>query len=125
MAKDDVLDEVEQCIDEQMLSDKGEQPLQDEKTSVGSKMTYCRKILRFSRKEMADIFDISPTTLSNYERDRSAPPLKLLLIYSRYFEIPMADFVDDFLTIEEFSVKYCIFHFIKFKTVYKYVNHKN
>ena len=36
----------------------------------------------------------------------------------------MEDFVDDFLSLEEFTVKYCIFHFIKFKTMYK-IAHKN
>lgn len=124
MSKEDMINEIDKSIDEEIFIDEKRQPESDVKTSIGAKLYYCRKVLHFARKEMADIFEISPSTLSNYEKDVSSPPLKLLLIYAKYFEIPMEDFVDDFLSLEEFTVKYCIFHFIKFKTMYKIAHKK-
>lgn len=124
MEKDTVLDEIEKCIDEEKMEGRVIDTECEEETSIGRKMTYCRKILGFTRKEMADIFETSPRKLSNYEKDISNPPLTTLLLYSKYFEIPMEDFVDDFVTMKEFSINYCIFHFIKFKTIYKFIHKK-
>ena len=126
----DVLDEMEACIDESVKWLEAEAKIKaeeendtelEEKTSVGSKMAYCRHILRFSLKEMADIFEIPPHHLWYYESDFVVPPLNTLLSYAEYFEIPMEHFVDDFVGIEEFRIKYCIFHFVKFKTIYKFM----
>ncbi|MDE5670553.1 MAG: helix-turn-helix domain-containing protein, partial [Eubacterium sp.] len=116
MSKEDMINEMDKSIAEELIINEKRKPACEEKTSIGRKMFYCREILRFTRKEMAEFLEISPSTLSNYEKDVSSPPLKLLLMYSRYFDIPMEDFVDDFFTIEEFTLKYYIFHFINFKT---------
>ncbi|MDE5604216.1 MAG: helix-turn-helix domain-containing protein [Eubacterium sp.] len=131
---EDVLDEMETCIDEtvkwleEQKKIKAEKEKNDtipeEKTSVGRKMAYCRKILRFSLEEMADIFEITPYQLLNYETDVCDPPLTTLLFYAEYFEIPMEHFVDDLFTIQRFRVDYCIFQFVKFKTIYKFFNNK-
>ena len=131
---EDVLDEMETCIDEtvkwleEQKKIKAEKEKKDtipeEKTSVGRKMAYCREILQFTRKEMAKIFEITPGQLANYEYDISKPPLNILLLYSKYFEIPMEDFVDDFVTIQQFRIDYCLFQFVKFKTIYKYIHNK-
>ena len=87
-------------------------------------MAYCREILRFSLEEMADIFEITPYQLLNYETDVCDPPLHTLLSYAEYFEIPMEHFVDDFVTIQQFRIDYCIFQFVKFKTIYKFLRNK-
>lgn len=131
---EDVLDEMEKCIDEtvkwleeleKIKAEKGEQETKpEEKTSVGRKMAYCRKILRFSLEEMAEVFDISQYQLLNYENDVCDPPLTTLLFYAEAFEIPMEHFVDDLFTIQRFRVDYCIFQFVKFKTLYKFFRNK-
>ena len=64
-------------IDEEIFIDEKRQPESDVENFNRTKLYYCRKVLHFTRKEMADIFEISPSTLSNYEKDVSSPPLKL------------------------------------------------
>ena len=124
MAEESVLDEIEKCINEEKIENVPLHTKYEKETSIGRKMAYCREILGFTRKEMADVFETSPSKLANYERDVTLPPLKLLFLYAQYFEIPMEDFVDDFISLKEFTVKYCIFHFIKFKTIYKFIHKK-
>ena len=130
---ENVLDEIEKYIDESVSwlekemktkTDEKNDAEPEEKTSVGRKMAYCREILRFSLEEMADVFEITPSQLLKYENDVCDPPLNTLLSYAEYFEIPMEHFVDDFVSIQEFRIKYCIFQFIKFKTIYKYMHKK-
>ena len=126
----DVLDEMEEYIDESVNWLKKEMKIKaeekndtefEEKTTVGRKMAYCREILRFSLEEMADVFEITAEQLSNYENDVCVPPLNTLHSYAEYFEIPMEHFADDFVSIQEFKIKYSLFQFIKFKTIYKFM----
>ena len=124
MAKNEAIEKLNKCIDEEKIEDSVIKKQTEKITSVGSKMAYCREIINFTRKEMADVFEINPRSLANYEKDISQPPLIVLFLYAKYFEIPMEDFVDDFISIEEFSVKYCLFHFIKFKVIYKFMYNK-
>ncbi|MDE6723301.1 MAG: helix-turn-helix domain-containing protein, partial [Eubacterium sp.] len=108
MAEKDAFEELNKCIDEEKIEGKVIKKGTEKITSVGTKMAYCRKIINFTRKEMADVFEINPRSLANYEKDVSPPPLTVLFLYAKYFEIPMEDFVDDFISIEEFTVKYCL-----------------
>ncbi len=55
MSKEDMINEIDKSIDEEIFIDEKRQPESDVKTSIGAKLYYCRKVLHFTRKEMADI----------------------------------------------------------------------
>lgn len=64
---------------------------------LAAKLLQIRKALGLSQKEMAKRLrhDTTDRHVSLYERDKSEPPLEVLLAYSRLANVLMNEIVDD------------------------------
>jgi len=68
---------------------------------LAEKLLQIREALGLSQREMAkrlgkkERFKITDQNISKYERDRSVPPLEVLLAYSRVANVTINNIVDD------------------------------
>ena len=67
------------------------------------KLAYCREFLGFSKKEMAEVIGVSPSTYSKYEKGISMPSVDSLYIVSIISEMSMEDFIDEDFSLEDFK----------------------
>lgn len=72
-------------------------------TLLGDKMTYCREMLHFSKKNMAFLLDVSTGTLSKYEKGLSLPSVKTLYKLSLLMDMPMDAFASDEFSMDAFK----------------------
>lgn len=86
---------------------------------LGKKLKYCRRNLNFSLIQMSVVFGMEESDLVEYEAGFEEPSLRVIRAYSANFKIPMEDFADDFLTIEQFKTKYPKSHFERFIRIFK------
>lgn len=93
--------------------------MEEEKTSIGTKLAYCRKKAGLSQEQMAEVMNVQAKTIYKYENDITEPSLKFLFYFSMFMEIPMEEFVDDYFTLDSFKYEYPKFHFGRFINDYK------
>jgi transcriptional regulator with XRE-family HTH domain len=55
--------------------------------TLGERFAYYRKKKGLSQKEAAQLMELDPYRLSNYETDRSDPPIAVLLTMSRTYHV--------------------------------------
>lgn len=106
-------------MEEMMLNEK------TEKSSLGEKMAYCRYIVEFTLEALGKYLGVDEKQLHDYELDIVEPPLKFLLKFSKCFNIPIEDLIDDDLGLEIFSCKYDTDHFLRFQAVFMAKQKKN
>jgi transcriptional regulator with XRE-family HTH domain len=74
---------------------------------LAEKLLQIREALGLSQKEMAERLNeqagvkITSKTVSNYERDKSAPYIEIVLAYSRLANVTMNQIVDDDLDLKQ------------------------
>jgi transcriptional regulator with XRE-family HTH domain len=68
---------------------------------LAEKLLQIRKALGFSQREMAEQLGnkLTHKRVSKYERDRSVPPIEVLLAYARATNVQMEQIVDDDLDL--------------------------
>lgn len=66
-------------------------------------MAYCRKLLGFSKKEMAKRLSTTPNTLTKYENNTALPSLLVVYELSQIMDIPMGTIVSDVISLDEFE----------------------
>lgn len=54
---------------------------------------YIREYSRYNQKDFANLFSITQTTLSNYERGKSEPSLTFVINVCKHFDLSLDDFV--------------------------------
>jgi transcriptional regulator with XRE-family HTH domain len=64
---------------------------------LAGKLLQIRKALGVSQHEMAERLraEVPAKHISNYERDRSVPPIEVVLAYARVANVPMDQIIDD------------------------------
>ena len=95
--------------------------MEEEKTSIGTKLAYCRGESGLTQEQMAEVMGVNASTISQYENDIEEPYLKFLFYFSLFMEIPMNDFVDDYFSLKDFKDEYPNFHFKPFIRDYKII----
>ena len=61
----------------------------------GQKLAYCREKIEFSKKDMAGMIGVSPSTYSKYEKGLSMPSVDTLYIISLISDdMLMESFID-------------------------------
>ena len=68
---------------------------------LAEKLLQIREALGLSQRDMAGRLgnELTHKTISKYERDRSVPPLEVILAYARAAHIQMEQIVDDELDL--------------------------
>ncbi len=68
---------------------------------LAEKLLQIREALGLSQREMAERLGnkITNKSISNYERDRSVPPMEVVLAYARAANVKMEQIVDDDLDL--------------------------
>lgn len=56
-------------------------------------LIYIRERNRYNQRDFADLFGITQTTLSNYERGKSEPSLSFVVAICKRFEVSLDNFV--------------------------------
>lgn len=56
--------------------------------TLGDRLTKARSTAGISVQEMADRLGVSRNTISNYEAERTRPPLAVLILWSQFCEVP-------------------------------------
>jgi len=64
---------------------------------LAEKLLEIREALGLSQREMVERLEVKMPykNISNYERDKSEPPIEVLLAYARVAKVPLAQIVDD------------------------------
>jgi len=62
-------------------------------TFVGANLKFLRTEAGLNQSEFCDLFSISRDSISNYENDKTQPPIHLIVAIARYFSIPIDDLV--------------------------------
>jgi transcriptional regulator with XRE-family HTH domain len=68
---------------------------------LAEKLLQIRTALGLSQSEMVELLGIEMpyTNVSKYERDKSEPPIEILLAYTRVAKVEMTQIVDDDLDL--------------------------
>ena len=68
---------------------------------LAEKLRQIRAALGLSQREMAEwlTVEVSDNLISKYEKDKSMPPIELVLAYARVANVPMEQIVDDDLDL--------------------------
>jgi transcriptional regulator with XRE-family HTH domain len=69
---------------------------------LAEKLLQIRTALGLSQSEMAKRLGVKMPcrSISNYERGKSEPPIRVLLAYSRIGNVPLENIVDDHLDLK-------------------------
>ena len=76
--------------------------METETTLFARKLAYCREFLGFSKKDMASIMDVSPSTYARIEKGLSIPSVESMYFVSLISEVCMEDYVNDEFSMEDF-----------------------
>lgn len=79
--------------------------------TLGIKIQYCRKALKFTQSDFSVYFKIDRSCISYYEKGKVAPSLSFLLSFSKCFNISLDDLIDNTFKIEQFKSKYSPLYF--------------
>lgn len=70
-------------------------------THIGTNLKKIRKVKGLSQQAFADLFSLTRGNISSYEELRAEPRLSVILQIAKYFGIPVAQFIDKKLTVNE------------------------
>lgn len=70
-------------------------------TKIGINIKKIRAIKGYSQQYFAELFDLSRGNISSYEENRAEPKLESVIRIANYFSIPLQDFIEKKLTVNE------------------------
>jgi len=70
-------------------------------TQIGKNIKKIRNVKRLSQQSFADIFDLTRGNISSYEESRAEPKIEVIMKIAKYFGIPLADFIEKDLSVNE------------------------
>lgn len=68
---------------------------------IGKNIKKIRNIKSLSQQAFADLFELTRGNISSYEEMRAEPKIETLLQIAKYFSIPLEDFIDKDLSVNE------------------------
>ncbi len=70
-------------------------------TQIGKNIKKIRTVKGLSQQAFADIFNLTRGNISSYEELRAEPKLDVLVRIAKYFGIPLAEFIEKELSVNE------------------------
>lgn len=70
-------------------------------TKVGKNIKKIRNVKGLSQQAFADLFQLTRGNISSYEELRAEPKIEVLLKIANYFGIPLTDFIEKDLSVNE------------------------
>lgn len=70
-------------------------------TQIGKNIKKIRNVRGLSQQAFADIFQITRGNISSYEEFRAEPKLEVVVKIANYFGIPLVDFIEKELSVNE------------------------
>ena len=70
-------------------------------SQVGSNIKKLRKVKGLSQQAFADLFGLTRGNISSYEEQRAEPRIEVILHIAKYFSIPVSEFLQKQLTVNE------------------------
>lgn len=70
-------------------------------TQIGKNIKKIRNVKGLSQQAFADLFQLTRGNISSYEEFRAEPKLEMLVRIANYFGIPLADFIQKELSVNE------------------------
>lgn len=70
-------------------------------SKIGKNIKKIRNVRGLSQQSFADLFGLTRGNISSYEEFRAEPRIEVLLRIANYFSIPLSDFVEKELSVNE------------------------
>jgi transcriptional regulator with XRE-family HTH domain len=70
-------------------------------SQIGKNVKKIRNVRGLSQQAFADLFQLTRGNISSYEEFRAEPKLDVMLRIAKYFGIPLADFIEKDLSVNE------------------------
>ena len=70
-------------------------------TQIGKNIKKIRNVKGLSQQAFADIFDLTRGNISSYEESRAEPKIEVVIKIANYFGIPLNDFIEKDLSVNE------------------------
>ncbi|NDV78227.1 helix-turn-helix domain-containing protein [Dysgonomonas sp. 511] len=70
-------------------------------TQVGKNIKKIRNVRSLSQQAFADLFELTRGNISSYEEFRAEPKIEVIVRIAKYFGIPLADFIEKDLSVNE------------------------
>lgn len=70
-------------------------------SQIGKNIKKIRNVQSLSQQAFADLFDLSRGNISSYEEFRAEPKIETIIKIANYFSIPLTDFIEKDLSINE------------------------
>ncbi|MDE6723947.1 MAG: helix-turn-helix domain-containing protein [Eubacterium sp.] len=87
---------------------------------IGKKLRYCRKTVNITQKQMGEIISVNARQISRYENGETIISVSTLSMFALAFEIPMEDFANEYLSLDNFKEWYPEAHFKVFEPTYQF-----
>lgn len=85
---------------------KGDFEMERRYELFGQKLAYCREAMKFSKKDMAGLISVSPSTYYKYEKGITMPPVYNLHLLAIITDMPMEAYADFDFSLELFIDMY-------------------
>lgn len=70
-------------------------------SQIGNNIKKLRKVKGLSQQAFADLFNLTRGNISSYEEFRAEPKISVILQIAKYFSIPVAELLEQQLTVNE------------------------
>jgi transcriptional regulator with XRE-family HTH domain len=70
-------------------------------TQTGKNIKKIRNVKGLSQQAFAEMFDLTRGNISSYEESRAEPKIEIILRIANFFGIPLADFIEKDLSVNE------------------------
>jgi transcriptional regulator with XRE-family HTH domain len=70
-------------------------------TQTGKNIKKIRNVKGLSQQAFAEMFDLTRGNISSYEESRAEPRIEIILRIANFFGIPLADFIEKDLSVNE------------------------
>lgn len=70
-------------------------------SQVGKNIKKIRNVRGLSQQAFADLFELTRGNISSYEEFRAEPRIEMIIKIAKYFGIPLADFIEKDLSVNE------------------------
>jgi transcriptional regulator with XRE-family HTH domain len=70
-------------------------------SQIGINIKKLRKVKGLSQQAFADLFNLTRGNISSYEEFRAEPKIEVILQIAKYFSIPVAEMLENQLTVNE------------------------
>lgn len=71
---------------------------------LAENLKYLRKRFKYSQNDVAEEFQISRTTLGDYERGKTEPNVDLLVCFANFFNVTLDQLLTKDLSLEDFEI---------------------